>query len=220
MTSRNGKKIDVCKTPGSSVVAGKPAGSKKRRPRRPGSRANVYRKISDRSRFYITQKKSYTCGPTTIAMAIADHVTGKLSSDADVKALTSETGTQPSDGMPEWSEVLPEVGPKHGLKVKTYVMSVGEKTGMDTLDAELLQGHSAIVHVNNPRTKSGNGHFIYVAGITEDGGYVIGNPDGPANKALGHDQPVPRQAVENMMLNPPPSHPKTYKGTPGFTAVW
>jgi hypothetical protein len=180
----------------------------------------VYRKVSDRKRFYIEQNKSYTCGPTVIAMAIADHVTGVPPTYPEIDKLTKETGTRESDGMPDYWVVLPQVLPNHGLHFKVYIFAVGDKTAVDALDAELAQGHSAIVHVNNPRTHSGNGHFIYIAGRTSNGGYVIGNPDGPANAALGHDKEVSRQEIENMMVNPPASHPKFYKGQPGFTAVW
>ncbi len=180
----------------------------------------VFRKVSDRQRFYISQKTGYTCGPSAIAMAIADHVLGKPPSEKLVKELTKETGTRESDGMPDWWVVLPQVLPNHGLHYKVYVFAVGDATAMDALDAELAQGHGAIVHINNPRTTEGEGHFIYVAGRTVDGGYVIGNPDAPANEDLGHDQAVARDDILNMMVNPPPQHPNLYKGTPGFTAVW
>jgi hypothetical protein len=153
-------------------------------------------------------------------MAIADHVLGKPPTLALVKVLTKETGTRQSDGMPDWWTVVPAAAAKHGLETSVHVVSVGDATAMDALDAELLRGHSAFVHINNPRTKSGNGHFIYVAGKTVNGGYVIGNPDEPANSALGHNKEVSRQDIANMMVNPPKSHPKYYKGVPGFVAVW
>lgn len=192
-------------------------------PAAPDAKANsapVYRTENHRDRWYIEQVKSYTCGPSAMAMAIADHSLHAPPTIALVNELTRQTGTDPCDGMPDWWVAMPPVLQKHGLHTKVYVYNVGDTTAMDALDAELLQGHSAIIHVNNPRTHSGNGHFIYVAGKTADGRYVIGNPDAPANWMLNHNQPVTRKQLEDMMMKPPHSHPRYYKGVPGFVAVW
>ncbi len=170
----------------------------------------------DRASFYNSQKHSYDCGPTALGMAIGDCKLGRPPTDAEVNSLTRSTGTG-GDGLSDWQNNLPRELKNNGLNAQSYAFRPGDRNALNQLDQELALGHSAIVHVNNPLT--GNGHFIYVAGKSANGGYIIGDPNRRSNR-LGHDQPISRDHLEEMMVMPPPQHPQTYKGTPGFTAVW
>jgi hypothetical protein len=78
---------------------------------------------------------------------------------------------------------------------------------MDDLDRELAQGHTAMARVINPHT--GNPHWIYIAGKDQNGNYVIGDPDRHNNRAFGHDRPVGRDYLYNLMSR-----------RDGFVAVW
>ncbi len=170
----------------------------------------------DRVSFYNSQKHSFDCGPTALGMAIGDRKLGRPPTDAEVNSLTRATGTG-GDGLADWQNKLPRELKNNGLTAQSYAFRPGDRNAMNQLDQELALGHSAIVHVNNPLT--GNGHFIYVAGKSVNGGYIIGDPNRRSER-LGHDQPISRDHLEEMMVMPPPQHPRTYKGTPGFTAVW
>src|SRR5437868_234809 len=56
----------------------------------PANASSVYRNLTDRRQFYMAQTSSYTCGPTVLAMAIADLILNKLPTAALVKELTKE----------------------------------------------------------------------------------------------------------------------------------
>ncbi|MEZ4534443.1 MAG: hypothetical protein R3D26_05445 [Cyanobacteriota/Melainabacteria group bacterium] len=57
---------------------------------------------------------------------------------------------------------------------------------MKAPNAELDKGHTAVARVQNDRT--GNSHYIYVAGRDNDGNYIIGDPD-RRNKNKGKYKP-------------------------------
>lgn len=80
---------------------------------------------------------------------------------------------------------------------------------LQDLNAELDKGHGALVRIVNPTT--GNNHWVYCSGRTQDGRYLIADP---ARRNMGpggaHNQPI----GGNQLLR------EMNRGGAGFVAVW
>jgi len=169
----------------------------------PGDQNSIYRSPADLERFYNNQKEKWACAEYAIGMAIADKKLGRPMRDAEVDQLSRASGNYGSG----WSGGAAAVA----RMVRSYGVDAQAHPGrfsMDTLDQDLLRGYSAIVDIRNPLTR--NGHYIYVAGKTPDGEYIIGDPNGRGNRALEHDRPVTRDHLAGMIAAAP---------VPGYTTV-
>ena len=62
-----------------------------------------------------------------------------------------------------------------GLNAKAYRYHEFGLEGLKDLNRELDKGHTAVARVINDRT--GNRHYIYIAGRDADGNYIVGDPD-------------------------------------------
>jgi hypothetical protein len=164
----------------------------------------TYRTVADRQRFYNNQKNSWACAEYSIGMAIADKKLGRPCTDAEVMQIARASGNY-GHGWNGGAEAIAANVRRYGVNAEAHPGRVD----MDAFDRDLsMPGRSAIIDVRNPLT--GNGHYIYVAGKTQDGLYIIGDPNG-RSVSIGHDRPVTRQHLAQMMAAAPVA---------GYTTVW
>jgi len=146
--------------------------------------------ISTRDSLYHRQISSTTCEPTALAMAEAQFKTGHRPDDSRLQQLAQMTGTV-GIGYRRGLEGVKHDAERLGMNAQVHSNSMSE------LDDALAQGRGAIIRVRNPHT--GNPHYVYCFGKDSSGGYIIGDPDRFNNGARGHDRPVSRDALWNMM---------------------
>jgi hypothetical protein len=132
--------------------------------------------------------------------------TGPFSA-AQIHQLSRENGTTAS-GMPHGADGknMEQHLQAHGVNAKTFTNQDGNE--MKHLDDELAKGHSAVVYIRNPDT--GHGHFIFIAGKTDDNHYLMGNSGGQRYRNAA---PVDRASLQHWMLGDKPH-------SPYFVSVW
>ena len=164
----------------------------------------VVRDISDRSRFYAHQDDGHSCSAFSMAMMVSDHLKGRPPQyGQEMRGFKALAGTL-SHGYRGSLDTMAGQLRQAGLEAKAYQYNRFGQKGMEDLNAELDQGHSAVARVINPHT--GNRHYIYVAGRNADGNYILGDPD---RGNPSHAQPVSPQRLMKMM-----------SGRDGFVAGW
>lgn len=175
--------------------------------------------LADRGQFYISQMGDtnyggslFMCGSTSLYMACRDwhakgsaDVTGgqgfaKQPSENERVAVAKTTGVLAEGQFPGGPELMAQEAEKQGLKAKAYDSNTGanadQALSMNAMDAELAAGHSIILN--------GPNHFIYIAGKTANGQYIVGDPANPGVTTMN------RQDIESRLVN----------AGRGFTAVW
>lgn len=167
----------------------------------------IVRSASQRNRFYLTQDDGVSCSAFAMGMMYSDHIVGrplKYGQETDKMKELAGVGKHGYRGdlqsMADKLETL-------GLKAKAYQYAKVDKEVLEDLNAELALGHTAIAWVKNPM--SGNGHYIYVAGRTADGDYILGDSGGTRRGYAKHLGPVSAGHLLKMM-----------KGRYGFVAGW
>lgn len=170
----------------------------------PDPGGNVSRSNAERSSFYRHQDDGVSCSAFSMAMMVSDHLLGRpvqYGKEAhSFKVLAGVT----KHGYRGSLETMAGQLRSTGLEAKAYEYGTFGKKGMADLDAELAKGHSAVARVRNPHT--GNAHYIYIAGRTADGRYIVGDPD---RYNRNHMEPVSAKHLLSMM-----SHRN------GFVAGW
>lgn len=146
----------------------------------------------DRRRFYIPQPNSYSCAPTALSEAAFDfnasggntglHFDGSTFADPNARKATRQAveklEEEPQKDFGSIDEEAMYAG-KLGLSTKLHfdpdsgveITPANVNQAMKELDAVLAAGHGAIVNVPH--------HFVYVAGKTADGQYIMGDPADP-----------------------------------------
>jgi hypothetical protein len=165
----------------------------------------------DRRRFFAVQPDNISCGPTALAMAHSDFITGRPPRAREIEYLEQVTGTFENGRYPGGADLMAVHARRYGgLEAKAYNYGFNNgRVAMDYLDAELKKKHGAIIWMLNENT--GNGHWGYVAGIDRrSGNYVLGDPGG-MNTGIykTHLSPVSREHLINLL---------NYRT--GFAAVW
>lgn len=164
------------------------------------------RNFSDRKTFFRAQNDSHSCSAFAMGMMAADHLKGSPISDKEAtgfKKLAGTTSHGYRGSLDDMASQLESVG----LNTKAYKFNKFGKEEMKALDAELDKGHTAVARVQNDRT--GNSHYIYVAGRDADGNYIIGDPDRRNKNNTG---PVSPERLMKLMSNRMPNG--------GFVAGW
>jgi hypothetical protein len=146
----------------------------------------------DRRRFYIAQPNSYSCAPTSLTEAAFDFnasggesglkfdgatFANRGSREATRRAVERMTG-EPERGFGSIDEEAMYAS-KLGLSTKlhfnpasgTEITPKNVDKAMAELDAALAAGHGVIINVPH--------HFVYCAGKTADGQYIMGDPAEP-----------------------------------------
>lgn len=164
----------------------------------------VVRDIGDRNKFYAHQNDGHSCSAFSMAMMAGDHLLGRPpqygKETQSFKALAGVLNHGYRGTLETMAGQLRQVG----LEAKAYQYNRFGPQGMQDLNAELDQGHSAVARVINPHT--GNRHYIYVAGRNADGNYILGDPD---RGNPSHAAPVSPERLMKMM-----------SGRDGFVAGW
>ena len=165
---------------------------------------NVTRSIEDQKVFYKAQDDGVSCSAFSIAMLYSDQFSGRpVDYGKQAQSFKQLAGTIGHGYRGDLQSIADKVETL-GLNAKAYSYKKVDEQTLKDLDKELALGHSAIGHVKNPHT--GNGHYIFIAGKTSDGKYIIGDPD-RANSS--HFKPVTPKALLSML------GPKD-----GFVAGW
>lgn len=159
------------------------------------SAAPIERGMSELRNFYRHQDDGKSCYSYSQGMMYSDQILGRpLQYGAETERQKAIGGNVHHGYRGELHTIQPKLG-KLELDSKSFLYPRGmNEKGMQALDQELAQGHTAIGRVRNPHT--GNNHYIYIAGRTADGKYMIGDPD-RANR--DHFQPVTRAHLLSMM---------------------
>lgn len=160
----------------------------------------------DRSRFYTHQTDGFSCSAVALAMMHANEETGRPPGPGEIQHFKNVTGTTAHGYRGSLSDMAQQAR-SQGLEAKAYQYGRFGEQGMNDLDRELAAGHSAVARIINPHT--GNPHYIYVAGRDKNGNYEIGDPDRKNNANFGHDRPISRSHLMQMM-----------SGRDGFVAGW
>jgi hypothetical protein len=164
------------------------------------------RSASDRNNFYAHQNDGNSCSAFSMAMMSSDWNTGRPPSDSESsnwKQIAGTIGHGYRGSLNQVASNLKEGIP--GLETKVYNYGMGRvgPNAMQDLNRELAQGHTAVAKVINPHT--GNAHYIYIAGRSANGDYVLGDPD----RKNPHQQPISGDRLMHMM-----------SARDGFVAGW
>ncbi len=164
------------------------------------------RNANDRNNFYAHQNDGNSCSAFSMAMMASDWNTGHPPSDSESshwKQIAGTIGHGYRGSLNQVASNLKEGIP--GLETKVYNYGMGRvgPNAMQDLNRELAQGHTAVAKVINPHT--GNAHYIYIAGRSASGDYVLGDPD----RKNPHQQPISGDRLMHMM-----------SARDGFVAGW
>lgn len=118
------------------------------------------------------------CGPTSLAMVYVA-LTGNIDYDPAAMAAFSEQAGFVEDGMTAW-RLMTEGAAARGLASREV------PADKSRLLAELSEGHPVICSVG-PGDFTSKGHFIVLAGATDDGQLVVHDPNSPENSARTWD---------------------------------
>lgn len=119
-----------------------------------------------RSEIFIRQPNGWTCGPTSLTMALkAWGLRGNNQKTID--EMIRLTGTSSAYGVPGNASLLANAAEKVGAKA-----SFSASAAPGEVRAALKKGHGVIL---NGSLGTG-GHFIYVAGLAKDGRFIICDP--------------------------------------------
>ena len=114
------------------------------------------------------------CGPTCLAMVYVA-LTGSTDMGPVEMAAFSERGGYVSDGMTAWA-LMSEGASQLGLSSRELAANE------PTVRAELEAGHPVICSVR-PGDFTTTGHFIVLAGVAEDGGVIVRDPNSAERSA-------------------------------------
>jgi len=131
-----------------------------------------------------------------MAMMASDWNTGRPPSNSESshwKQIAGTIGQGYRGSLNQVASNLRQGIPDLHTKVYNYGMGKVGNQAMEDLNRELAQGHTAVAKVINPHT--GNAHYIYIAGRSSDGGYVLGDPD----RKNPHQQPISGDRLKHMM---------------------
>ncbi len=160
------------------------------------SAGNICRDPNDRKNFYAHQNDAYSCSAFSMAMMASDWNTGRPPSNAESsqwKQIAGTIGQGYRGSLNQVASNLKQGIPELHTKVYNYGMGKVGTQAMQDLNQELAQGHTAVAKVINPHT--GNAHYIYIAGRSAAGGYVLGDPD----RKNSHQEPISGDRLMRMM---------------------
>ena len=151
---------------------------------------------ADRSEFYLQQPNGWTCGPASLTMALA-HFGVRPASYDTMWDLVAQTGTSAGTGLPGNASLLVNAARNNGLSAE-----FSSSRSASDVRAQLEAGRGVIVngHIG------ASGHFVYLAGIDDQGRYIVADPFRPG---ITRWNDADLNAFTHGGPNPP-----------GFAAVW
>ena len=118
------------------------------------------------------------CGPTCLSMVYVD-LTGRTDlGPAEMSAFSERNGFV-SDGMTAWS-LMTDGAALLGLDSRELAADVGSVTAA-------LESGSPVICSVAPGDFTSTGHFIVLAGIADDGGIIVHDPNSAANSSRTWD---------------------------------
>ncbi|MEW5743598.1 MAG: C39 family peptidase [Myxococcota bacterium] len=181
-----GKSVPELRAAFDYVIALTPEWQERHRPR-----LNV-----DRDALYLQQPNGWTCGPTSLAMALA------------------ASGVRPADGNTIW-EMVDALGARAGVGTPggvALIADVARRFGVNAesspsrepsdVRAALERGHGVLVNGDI----GGGGHFLYLAGLDAAGNFIVCDPWRPGITSWNEDD---LWAFTHHGNNPP-----------GFAEIW
>ncbi len=123
----------------------------------------------DRDAIYMHQPNGWTCGPTSLAMAMAAAGKRPLNEDTVWEMAGPDKlntiANQSTDKMP-WE--IADVVRSMGVNAEPHVLAQPPE-----IREALERGHGVVVNGKHPDT---SGHFIYLAGLDEQGQIIVCDP--------------------------------------------
>lgn len=151
---------------------------------------------ADRSQFFLQQPNGWTCGPTSLTMALADFGL-RPSNLSTMWDLAAQTGTSAGVGLPGNASLLANAARNNGMQAQ-----FSSSRNASDIRAQLEQGRGVIVN----GSIGSSGHFLYLSGIDEQGRYIVADPFRPGITRW-------TDADLNYFTHSGPN-------PPGFAAVW
>jgi hypothetical protein len=122
---------------------------------------------SDRDAIYLQQPNGWTCGPTSLAMALA--ATGVRPANGDtIWELVDALGARSGVGTPGGVSLVADVARRFGVNAEA-----NGSTDPADVRAALERGHGVIVNGHLGRS---SGHFLYLSGLDANGDYIVCDP--------------------------------------------
>lgn len=151
---------------------------------------------TNRDAIYRTQPNGWTCGPTSLTMAMAA-LGLRNTSDATLNEMIRRTGANSNDGVPGNASLIANAARQVGSQA-TY--SPDGSPG--AVRAALKRGHGVVLN----GSLGIGGHFIYVAGLDKDGRFIICDPA--------------RSGITRMSDSELNQFANTYGNPRGFAEIW
>lgn len=154
---------------------------------------------TDRDAFYLAQPDGWSCGPTSLTMALAAWGVRPANMDTRNEAV-GLIGQNWGEGVPGNASLIANGARKAGLQA-----SFNPSGSADSVRAALEAGHTVVLNGGLP---GGGGHFIYVAGIDGNGNFIVGDPARPGITRMTAGE------LEAFSYANPGQHPN------GFAEIW
>lgn len=154
---------------------------------------------TNRDNLYLRQPNGWSCGPTSLTMAMA--AIGVRPSNTDTMwEMANLLGARAGLGTPGGPDLIAQ-------KARELGVNATSSTSMDpqAVREALERGHGVIV---NGGLGPGTGHFIYISGLDENGQYIVCDPWRPEITRWNDDQ------LRDFEFSGYPGHP------PGFAEIW
>lgn len=122
---------------------------------------------TDRDAIYLQQPNGWTCGPTSLAMAMAAMGVRPANQDT-VWEMVDALGARQGVGTPGGVSLVADVARRFGVNAEA-----NGSTDPADVRAALERGHGVIV---NGQLGHSSGHFLYLSGLDENGDYIVCDP--------------------------------------------
>lgn len=158
--------------------------------------ANKSKLSIDRAALYLQQPNGWSCGPTSLTMALA--ASGVRPSNLDTMwEMANAMGARAGVGTPGGVQLIADTAARFGVNAVA-------NPSRDPADmrAALERGHGIVVNGDI----SGAGHFIYIAGLDMAGNYIVCDPWRPGITTWGDAE---LNEFTHHGFNPP-----------GFAEIW
>jgi hypothetical protein len=122
---------------------------------------------ADRDAIYLQQPNGWSCGPTSLAMAMAAMGVRPANQDT-VWEMVDALGARQGVGTPGGVSLVADVARRFGVNAEA-----NGSTDPADVRAALERGHGVIV---NGQLGHSSGHFLYLSGLDEHGDYIVCDP--------------------------------------------
>jgi hypothetical protein len=124
---------------------------------------------TDRDAIYMQQPNGWTCGPTSLAMAMV--AAGKRPANQDTiweMAAPDKLNTIANHSTDKMPDQIADIARSMGVNAEGHIDGHASD-----IRAALAAGHGTVVNGTNG---GGGGHFIYLAGLDQNGQFIVCDP--------------------------------------------